>query len=182
MKDCFLVCPFMGHLYQICRPHQSKVVLESRLERWLTQLRCQLIYTPFGDVDQFSVQAVDCYERAFQGARQNGTRVRALVITNPHNPLGKSWTPCCRVSDETQDSRSVLLTRCPGSNYALLQQTRYTPNQRWNLLFLCVLYRRLESRLHFCTFNRFQRNQEESCACSIWILESLSRVQIWRHA
>ncbi|OSS44635.1 hypothetical protein B5807_10458 [Epicoccum nigrum] len=57
-----------------------------------TTSKCQLIYTPFGDVDQFSVQAVDCYERAFQGARQNGTRVRALVITNPHNPLGRCYS------------------------------------------------------------------------------------------
>jgi len=57
-----------------------------------TTSKCKLIYTPFGDQDQFSVQAVDCYERALQKAQQNGTRVRALVITNPHNPLGQCYS------------------------------------------------------------------------------------------
>ena len=96
---CSLVCPFMGHSYQICRPHQSKFVFRVKCDKMTYKSRCKLIYTPFRDVDQFSVQAVNCYERAFQRAQQNGTRVRALVITNPHNPLGKPTIQYCLVSD-----------------------------------------------------------------------------------
>lgn len=54
----------------------------------LTETRCKLVYTPFGDVDQFSVRAIACYERALEEAEHAGTKVRALVLTNPHNPLG----------------------------------------------------------------------------------------------
>ncbi|KAJ4370996.1 hypothetical protein N0V86_008690 [Didymella sp. IMI 355093] len=53
-------------------------------------MSCKLIYTPFGDVDQFSARAVDCCERTLQEAQRNGTRVPALVIANPHNPLALS--------------------------------------------------------------------------------------------
>ncbi|KAJ8115989.1 hypothetical protein OPT61_g2491 [Boeremia exigua] len=53
--------------------------------------KCKLIYASFDSVDQFSVRAVECYERAFHEAQQNGIKVRALVITNPHNPLGRCY-------------------------------------------------------------------------------------------
>lgn len=50
--------------------------------------RCKLVYAPFGDTDQFSVNAVAKYEAALQDAKKSGIKIRALVITNPHNPLG----------------------------------------------------------------------------------------------
>ncbi|KAF2999666.1 hypothetical protein E8E13_001012 [Curvularia kusanoi] len=79
-----------------------------------TTSKCKLIYTPFGEVDQFSAGTADCYERALQEAQRNGTKVCALVIANPHNPLGRCYSPdaleaivrfCCKhdihlISDE----------------------------------------------------------------------------------
>jgi bifunctional pyridoxal-dependent enzyme with beta-cystathionase and maltose regulon repressor activities len=56
----------------------------------LTKHSCTLVYTPFGDVDQFSVKAVERYEQALQEAEKSGIKIRALLLTNPHNPLGCS--------------------------------------------------------------------------------------------
>ncbi|KAF2274580.1 1-aminocyclopropane-1-carboxylate synthase 1 [Westerdykella ornata] len=57
-----------------------------------TKSNCKLIYTPFGDVDQFSVHAIDRYEQALEKAEKSGTKIRALIISNPHNPLGRCYT------------------------------------------------------------------------------------------
>lgn len=39
-------------------------------------------------MDQFGVEAVECYERALEQAEKTGVNVKALVLANPHNPLG----------------------------------------------------------------------------------------------
>lgn len=56
----------------------------------LTSLSCKLVYTSFGDVDQFNIHAANSYEQALLEAERSGTKVRALLLTNPHNPLG-NW-------------------------------------------------------------------------------------------
>ncbi|GLA64071.1 hypothetical protein AtubIFM56815_007040 [Aspergillus tubingensis] len=46
----------------------------------------------FDDCDPFSLQAVDCYERALLTFQQNtGRKVRALMLCHPHNPLGRCY-------------------------------------------------------------------------------------------
>lgn len=52
----------------------------------------EVIEVAFGDVDPFSVEAVQKYEEALLLARQNGTNVRALILCNPHNPLGQCYS------------------------------------------------------------------------------------------
>lgn len=52
---------------------------------------CQLIYTPFHGTDPFSVQAVAQYEDSFLQAREKGISIKALLICNPHNPLGRCY-------------------------------------------------------------------------------------------
>ncbi|EAL85010.1 aminotransferase, classes I and II family [Aspergillus fumigatus Af293] len=52
---------------------------------------CQLIYTSFHGDDQFSPDAVTRYEEAFLQARETGVTARALLICNPHNPLGRCY-------------------------------------------------------------------------------------------
>ena len=49
-----------------------------------------LVYTSFGDTNQFTEACVPHYERAFEDAKKQGISVKALVLCNPHNPLGKS--------------------------------------------------------------------------------------------
>ena len=53
----------------------------------------QCIFTDFRDVDQFTPDAVAKYEDAIRSASQEGTRIRALIICHPHNPLGRCYGP-----------------------------------------------------------------------------------------
>ena len=47
------------------------------------------VSVPFGDVDPLSLDAVQMYEDALTRAQSVGTKIRALVLCTPHNPLGK---------------------------------------------------------------------------------------------
>lgn len=51
------------------------------------------IFTPFHGTDQFAPSCIDKYEETFQKASAAGTRIRALLLCNPHNPLGKCYPP-----------------------------------------------------------------------------------------
>lgn len=52
---------------------------------------CQLIYAPFHGDDPFGVQAVARYEQALLQAREKSVSTKALLICNPHNPLGRCY-------------------------------------------------------------------------------------------
>ncbi len=54
----------------------------------LTEYSCKLVYTPFSGADQFSLEAIDRYEQALQEAKSEGIKIKALILSNPHNPLG----------------------------------------------------------------------------------------------
>ena len=43
-------------------------------------------------MDQFSRAAVDQYEQALLGIKQNGGTVKSLLLCHPHNPLGRCYT------------------------------------------------------------------------------------------
>ncbi|KAH6668473.1 acc synthase [Halenospora varia] len=58
----------------------------------MTKSRCQLVYASLGDVDQFGVDAVKVYEEHILQAAKDGIKIRALLICNPHNPLGKCYS------------------------------------------------------------------------------------------
>ncbi len=47
-----------------------------------------VIGVSFGTVDAFAAEALEAYEKALLDARDRGVRVRALILCNPHNPLG----------------------------------------------------------------------------------------------
>ncbi|KAF2124105.1 aminotransferase, classes I and II family [Dothidotthia symphoricarpi CBS 119687] len=81
-----------------------------------TKSNCRLVYTSFEDQDQFSVQAVDHYERALQDAEREGIKVRALVLTNPHNPLGQCYP---------QETLEAILRFCGKYNIHLISDEIY---------------------------------------------------------
>lgn len=60
---------------------------------WIADGGCRMkpVFVPFGDVDQFEPEAVECYERARKKAEEEGTRVKVLMLCNPHNPLGRCY-------------------------------------------------------------------------------------------
>jgi 1-aminocyclopropane-1-carboxylate synthase len=54
----------------------------------LTQRSMKVLYTSFGDTEPFSEGIVSCYGARLHEAEAEGIKVRALQISNPHNPSG----------------------------------------------------------------------------------------------
>jgi len=51
------------------------------------------VNVPFHGVDQFTLEAVSAYEEKLEESNISGTPIRALLICNPHNPLGQCYPP-----------------------------------------------------------------------------------------
>lgn len=49
----------------------------------------QIVYADTDPEEAFTPVVVDKYEAALRRAQDEGTRVRAVLIVNPHNPVGK---------------------------------------------------------------------------------------------
>jgi 1-aminocyclopropane-1-carboxylate synthase len=59
-------------------------------------LRAQVkpVFVPCKDgVGEFDLERVKQYEDAIQDAKERGTTIRAILIGNPHNPLGRCYPP-----------------------------------------------------------------------------------------
>ncbi|KAK1989152.1 pyridoxal phosphate-dependent transferase [Colletotrichum cereale] len=52
---------------------------------------CRLVQVPFHDVDPFGLDAVQKYEDSLVAAQTKGTRVAAIILCHPHNPLGRCY-------------------------------------------------------------------------------------------
>lgn len=50
-----------------------------------------LEYIEVGDTGQFSPACVDAFEAGYEAAKARGVNIRALIICNPHNPLGQCY-------------------------------------------------------------------------------------------
>ncbi|KAJ5454084.1 Pyridoxal phosphate-dependent transferasemajor regionsubdomain 2 [Penicillium daleae] len=54
----------------------------------LTDFSVRLLEVDFGEIDPFSMAAVQQYERALTEGKSRGLRIKALILCSPHNPLG----------------------------------------------------------------------------------------------
>jgi 1-aminocyclopropane-1-carboxylate synthase len=52
------------------------------------EARVKIVYASMEDVDSFEVGVVERFEVAFNKAEKAGTMIRAILISNPSNPLG----------------------------------------------------------------------------------------------
>src|SRR5271156_3817282 len=52
----------------------------------------KVISVKFGNVDPFGVEAVPKYEDALLLSEKAGTKVKSLILSNPHNPLGRCYS------------------------------------------------------------------------------------------
>ncbi|KAI5776335.1 pyridoxal phosphate-dependent transferase [Geopyxis carbonaria] len=43
------------------------------------------------EIDAFSEDVIDRYRRAWERSNEDGTRIKAILICNPHNPLGRCF-------------------------------------------------------------------------------------------
>src|SRR5215469_10601199 len=55
--------------------------------------RVKIVNVPFHGVNQFTLDAVPVYEKKLEESNASGTPIRALLICNPHNPLGQCYPP-----------------------------------------------------------------------------------------
>jgi 1-aminocyclopropane-1-carboxylate synthase len=75
-----------GEGFLLGRPHYTSFIpdIASRPE-------VELVTVSFGEVDPVSLEGVRNYEAALLEAKERGVAVRALMLCNPHNPLGRCY-------------------------------------------------------------------------------------------
>ncbi|KAF5599020.1 1-aminocyclopropane-1-carboxylate synthase [Fusarium pseudoanthophilum] len=72
----------------LARPHYGNFPIDLGY-----RVEAKIIGVSFGDVDPFSIETVTHYEKALEEAERQGIRVRVFLLCNPHNPLGRCYTP-----------------------------------------------------------------------------------------
>ena len=50
------------------------------------------VWVSVGDHDVTSLEAVSDHEKALLRSRKNGREIKALLLCNPHNPLGRCYS------------------------------------------------------------------------------------------
>lgn len=45
----------------------------------------------FGNIDQFTIEGVRRYEELLQADRRNESKIKAIILCHPHNPLGRCY-------------------------------------------------------------------------------------------
>ncbi|KAF9291318.1 hypothetical protein BGZ68_004406 [Mortierella alpina] len=58
----------------------------------MAKSKAKVIAVHLEEVSPFDVDHVQLMQNAFDEAQSEGTRVRALVLSNPHNPLGRNYS------------------------------------------------------------------------------------------
>jgi 1-aminocyclopropane-1-carboxylate synthase len=95
-NGCMSLCEMLG--FSIFSPGDgillSRPCYQAFESDFGTRAGVKCVYAGFNGEDQFSPEgAVRGYENALQEAEANGTKIRALLICHPHNPLGQSYPP-----------------------------------------------------------------------------------------
>ncbi|KAL2071895.1 hypothetical protein VTL71DRAFT_13130 [Oculimacula yallundae] len=57
-----------------------------------------IVYTDNENIDPFSPEIVQQYQKAFDHSAARGVKVMAVLIVNPHNPLGRCYPPSTLVA------------------------------------------------------------------------------------
>ncbi|KIV80838.1 hypothetical protein PV11_08314 [Exophiala sideris] len=66
------------------------------------------VLVPFGDVNPTSAAAVLAYEEAFHRSNAAGVTIRAILISSPHNPLGRPYSNEFLIAQHPLDLRRSL--------------------------------------------------------------------------
>lgn len=75
-----------GDVFLLGRPYYGAFVPDVTL-----RMGTKLNLVDFEDVDPLSLQGVERYERQILEAEKRGQRVAGLILSNPHNPLGRCY-------------------------------------------------------------------------------------------
>lgn len=95
-NGCMSLCEMLG--YSLFSPGDgillSRPCYAAFESDFGTRANVKCIYAYFNGEDQFSPSgAVKGYENALIEAEAAGTKIRALLTTHPHNPLGQNYPP-----------------------------------------------------------------------------------------
>jgi bifunctional pyridoxal-dependent enzyme with beta-cystathionase and maltose regulon repressor activities len=77
-----LAAPGEGIL--ISRPVYGRFELDYGIEAGV-----EIVYADTDTEEAFTPDAVEKYEQALADARERGVNIRAVLLVNPHNPVGK---------------------------------------------------------------------------------------------
>lgn len=58
------------------------------------EARLKIVYAPMDGVDSFHIDVIRQYEKAMDRSIRDGVKIRALLISNPSNPLGRYSIIC----------------------------------------------------------------------------------------
>ncbi|KAK2728232.1 hypothetical protein CKAH01_11226 [Colletotrichum kahawae] len=76
-----------GDTFLLGRPYYNTFVPDLNL-----RTGCKVIPVAFDNTDPMGPEAVGYYSRALESAAAEGQRVAGLIISNPHNPLGRCYS------------------------------------------------------------------------------------------
>ncbi|OGM48609.1 hypothetical protein ABOM_002012 [Aspergillus bombycis] len=82
----------------LCDPDQNDAIMLGRpvygaFARDLAmRTNIHLEYVSVGDMDQFSPSCITSFDAGFEAAKARGINIKALMICNPHNPLGRCYS------------------------------------------------------------------------------------------
>ncbi|EXK24703.1 hypothetical protein FOMG_18582 [Fusarium oxysporum f. sp. melonis 26406] len=82
----FSICD-KGDGVLLARPHYGNFPIDLGY-----RVEAKIIGVSFEESDPFSLESVEVYEMALMSAQAQGIRVRAFLLCNPHNPLGRCYT------------------------------------------------------------------------------------------
>lgn len=74
-----------GDVFLLGRPYYGEATLGLRPH-------VRTVAVTFGTTDQFSLAAIECYEKALMRAQARGIGVRGLLLCSPYNPLGRCYS------------------------------------------------------------------------------------------
>lgn len=93
-NGCMSLCEMLG--FSILSPGEgillSRPCYQAFESDFGTRAGVKCVYAAFDGDDQFSSEgAVRGYKKALEEAEEAGTKIRALLVCHPHNPLGKCY-------------------------------------------------------------------------------------------
>lgn len=75
-----------GDVFLLGRPYYGTFVPDITL-----RMGSKLVLVDFGEIDPLSVGGIEKYEHYVMEAKGRGERVAGLIVSNPHNPLGRCY-------------------------------------------------------------------------------------------
>ncbi|KAL1998671.1 hypothetical protein VTN02DRAFT_5764 [Thermoascus thermophilus] len=72
----------------VSRPMYGRFELDYGIEAGV-----EIVYADTDPVEAFTPAAVEKYEAALKKAEEKGTRIRAVLVVNPNNPVGRCYPP-----------------------------------------------------------------------------------------